>query len=640
MLYIKRIFSPHRLSPVSIVPAVLSAAFLLGVPTAFAETDPVAVEDITDEGYKAYVAAEAEKANLPPDAHLMIVGDVDSFWGPGNAEETGAATFRIIDVENQPFDRAARVDLAKVQPMPWDAMIKTPSINAPIRAGDVVYGVFYVRADADDESATGTYRSYLQQDIEDNWDSISESGGNPGGAWSRRVFKARAKKNFDPGVVNYAFQMGTKVQALEVGGFAAWNLGHDADMDALPVSRVSYIGQDPDAAWRAPAWERIDQHRKANLTVRVVDADGQPVENAEVRVHLDNHKFGFGTWAGAFGSLLDDNEDGQNLRRIMTTYYNRLSTPIYPAESWGWPNPEIRERYLRYMKWTTDTGFPVRAHVLLWSAWERLPQQFYDLREDPQALNEAVLAYIDDVMHTIKAFPLAEIDVQNETRNNHILEDHVGGEEARIAWWKRAAEIAPGIRQAVNEYGIVSDRGLNAFNHQTYEEDIQLLLDAGVPVEVIGMQCHIGEDFTDIERVYEVFDRFAKFGLPIHVTEFDVATLDEQTKADYLRDFYTIAFSHPAVEAVIQWGFWEKEMWKPQAGLWAPDWTPKPAGKAYMQLMTETFHTDLSTATDAAGTTTSRGFKGDYTVTVTHDGQTVSTKATLDGDTAITLTLD
>ncbi|MEM8783247.1 MAG: endo-1,4-beta-xylanase [Planctomycetota bacterium] len=618
---------------VSIWSVLLTAGSWVGVTTSSAETEPVTLEQ---SGYTAYAATEAAEARLPEDARLMIVGDVEAFDGPGAAAE---ATLSIIDVAGQPFDRAVRVELTKVQSRPWDALIKTPSNHAAIEAGDVIFGVFYVRADSDDESATGSYQSFLQRDVGE-WEGLSESGGLPGGAWSRRVFRAQAERDYPAGTVNYVFQMGTKVQALEVGGFAAWNLGPDADLEALPVSRVYYLGQEPDAAWRGPAQERIEQIRKANLTVKVVDAEGRPVEGADVHIELDRHAFGFGTWLGIYGPLLDETPDGVKFREIVTTYYNRLTTPVYPAQTWGWPDPKVRARNLRYMKWATDTGFPTRAHVVLWSAWDRLPTKFYELRDQPDELNQAVLTHVEDVMGTIREFPLSEVDFQNETRNNHIMEDAIGREDARIAWWQKAAEVAPDLRLAVNEYGIISGRGLNEFNHRTYEEDIQMLLDAGVPVGVIGMQGHIGEDFTDIEQLKVVFDRFAKFGLPIHVTEFDVATLDEQTKADYLRDFYTMAFSHPAVTSVTQWGFWEPEHWKPQAALWSADWTPTPAGEAYMKLITETFHTDMEAVTGGDGVVTGRGFKGIYTVTVTKGRQRVTLTPTLDEDATVTVTLE
>jgi hypothetical protein len=47
-------------------------------------------------------------------------------------------------------------------------------------------------------------------------------------------------------------------------------------------------------------------------------------------------------------------------------------------------------------------------------------------------------------------------------------------------------------------------------------------------------------------RLLEVLDRFSAFGLPIQITEFDVTIRDEEVQAQYLRDFCTGVFSHPA----------------------------------------------------------------------------------------------
>jgi hypothetical protein len=47
-------------------------------------------------------------------------------------------------------------------------------------------------------------------------------------------------------------------------------------------------------------------------------------------------------------------------------------------------------------------------------------------------------------------------------------------------------------------------------------------------------------------RLLEVPDRFSLFGLPIQITEFDVAVRNEEVQAQYPRDFCTAVSSHPA----------------------------------------------------------------------------------------------
>lgn len=150
-----------------------------------------------------------------------------------------------------------------------------------------------------------------------------------------------------------------------------------------------------------------------------------------------------------------------------------------------------------------------------------------------------------------------------------------------------------------------------------------------------------GEDFTPPAKLWEILDRFAEFGLPLHVTEFDVNTEDELTQAEYTRDFYLALFAHPSVDSITTWGFWGGKMWIPQAQMWREDWSMKPNAEAFVKLVTDTLHTHETSTTDTEGQATVRGLHGDYTVTVTGDGNTTQADTTLDPDgQTLTVTLD
>ena len=85
------------------------------------------------------------------------------------------------------------------------------------------------------------------------------------------------------------------------------------------------------------------------------------------------------------------------------------------------------------------------------------------------------------------------------------------------------------------------------------------------------------------------------------------------------------------------WGFWDGSHWMNDAPLFRQDWTLKPAGQAYLDLVFKQWWTDESLATGADGAASVRGFLGDYDVTV-HDaaGATYDVPLTLgrDGATA------
>jgi hypothetical protein len=129
-----------------------------------------------------------------------------------------------------------------------------------------------------------------------------------------------------------------------------------------------------------------------------------------------------------------------------------------------------------------------------------------------------------------------------------------------------------------------------------------------------------------------MLNRFAQLGLALEVTELDVTLPDEQTQADYLRDFMTVAFSHPAVNGIVLWGFWEGQHWRPPAALFRLNWEQKPNGIQWSNLVFHTWWTTTNAPTDAGGSATVRGFKGDYQLAVTTPGTNWQTQLTLTND--------
>jgi hypothetical protein len=79
----------------------------------------------------------------------------------------------------------------------------------------------------------------------------------------------------------------------------------------------------------------------------------------------------------------------------------------------------------------------------------------------------------------------------------------------------------------------------------------------------------------------------------------------------------TALFSQPQVNGIIMWGFWAGQHWRPNAALFRQDWSLKPNGLAWSNLVFKEWWTTTSVVADANGLVTVRGFKGDYA----HRGQ-------------------
>lgn len=142
--------------------------------------------------------------------------------------------------------------------------------------------------------------------------------------------------------------------------------------------------------------------------------------------------------------------------------------------------------------------------------------------------------------------------------------------------------------------------------------------------------------------------RFARFQKPLHFTEntfvsgpgkwedWQKTTPDgEQQQAKDAALFYTILFSHPAVEAITWWDLSDQGAWqRAPAGLIRDDMSPKPAYEALHKLIKGDWWTRTELKTDAQGKIALRGFLGQYAVRVKTADTVLTGSLTLDKNTA------
>jgi len=160
--------------------------------------------------------------------------------------------------------------------------------------------------------------------------------------------------------------------------------------------------------------------------------------------------------------------------------------------------------------------------------------------------------------------------------------------------------------------------GVGAHTLEEYERDIR----NGVPV-------------NDPENIFRGLDVMASLGLPLEIGEVTVPTFgeteeDEQLQADMLRLWYSIWFSHPAVESVLYWNTPEgyahsfNDNWVENrvcGGLFHHDLTPKKSALMLKKLFDEEWHTEGEYVTDTDGILEFRGFFGKYDIAAVTDGK-------------------
>jgi uncharacterized protein (TIGR03437 family) len=412
------------------------------------------------------------------------------------------------------------------------------------------------------------------------------------------------------------FWVSSGPQEIEIAGFQIRNYGPGVRYSSLGLKGYPYLNAEADASWRSAASARIDKLRKGEVTIVLRDAEGRPLANRKVRARMLRHAFGFGSAVDA-QTLLSNSNDGERYREFVFSNFNRVTL----------------ENDLKWTEWERNRSVAVQAidllrsrgitklrgHTLVWPGWEYLPERLRGLQSNPNELRRAVDAHIADITAATKG-KLTEWDVLNEPYTNRDLQRVLGnGEMAR--WFQLAQGGDPDAVRYVNDFNIVEAGGNDIPHIAGLKEILNTIQQGNGPWNGIGIQGHFDENLTDPEKVLSILDDLSSYRKPIQITEFDVNVADEALQAAYTRDFMTAAFSHPSVEGITIWGFWEGRIFNRTNAMVRQDWTTKANHGVWRQLVYKDWWTDVELRTNADGIARVRGFAGDYEVIVEDGGR-------------------
>ncbi|MFI2751849.1 endo-1,4-beta-xylanase [Cellulomonas sp. P22] len=388
------------------------------------------------------------------------------------------------------------------------------------------------------------------------------------------------------------------------------------------------------------------RHRTAQATLTVRGPDGRPLAGETVVVEQTRHRLAFGCIgfdlvdlanreAGAGPDVPAAQQAADEvLAEQWLALFNATTLPFY----WGQFEP-VRgrpdtARLHHAARWFADRGVLVKGHPLAWHT-ETAPW-LEELTTD-----EVAAAQTARITRDVSTF--ADVvrvwDVINEVVIMPVFDKQPNG-LTRLCWDRGRI---PTIRLAFDTARAADPTAtllLNDFDMSTaYECLIEGCLEAGIAIDAIGLQSHMHQGWWGEERTLEVLDRFARFGLPLHLTETTLlsgelmpAHIDdlndhqvaswpstpegEERQADEVARHYRTLVSHPAVEAITYWGLSDAGMWLgAPGGLVRADGTPKPAYDALHGLVKgEWWHAPRTLVTDAEGQVLVTGFLGDYRV--------------------------
>ena len=337
--------------------------------------------------------------------------------------------------------------------------------------------------------------------------------------------------------------------------------------------------------------ERILENRTAEQVLRLTGPDGKALQTGSTaRIEQRRHKFLFGCNIFKLNRC-ETPQDNTAYAKYYSELFNYATLPFY---WWSYTPQKGRPADARtdeIVRWCKEHNITTKGHPL---AWNYVDPRW--LPEDPATAMDLQMARIERCV-TRFAGDIDIWDVVNEaTHYNRQGPRHQApkltkaitqmgvGEYVRDAF-KRARTANPKATLLINDYRT----GVEYINKVLKE----LVDEQGNPLyDVIGIQSHMHGRYWGPEKTWTVCERFAQFGKPLHFTEttlvsgprksstisiWNTTPKGEERQAKEAVEFYTLLFSHPAVEAITWWDFTDQGAWQgAPAGFLRKDMTPKP----------------------------------------------------------------
>jgi len=384
-------------------------------------------------------------------------------------------------------------------------------------------------------------------------------------------------------------------------------------------------------------------HRKAGVNLRLVTENGQPAANQELKIEQKSHQFLFGVGGFEAIELAGGNPDGSAIDEKRAAFLqekldklfainNYTTLPFYLGRYEPQEGKTDERRLKAGARWFAERNITLKGHPLCWhtvcAPWLMNYSNTEILKKVIERIERDVSSFaglIDmwDVINEVVIMPIFDKYDNAITR--------ICKEYGQIRIVKEVFEAAkranPNAVLLLNDFDISLD----------YEILIDKCLQAGIPIDVIGIQSHQHQGYWRAEKIRNVLERFSRFGLPLHFTENTLISGDimpphivdlndwqveiwpttpegEDRQMREIVEMYEILFSHPKVQAITTWSGSDDSWLHAPAGFLRTDNSEKPAYNALRDKIKNEWRTVINGRTDANGCIKLEGFKGAYEV--------------------------
>lgn len=381
----------------------------------------------------------------------------------------------------------------------------------------------------------------------------------------------------------------------------------------------------------------VKKYRTTTASVTVRKADRTPLANQEVVIAQTNHQFLFGCNGFDFVPYANNELAGKEREQAelyseqFRKLFNFTTLPFY----WDRFEPKSgapdTKRLINTARWCVDHNLTLKGHPLCWHTltanWllsmsnaEILQAQLERIRREVAVFNGLIDMW--DVINEVVIMPIFDKYDNGITR----ICKQLGRIETIRRMFEAAHATNPKATLLLNDFDV----------SPAYDILVEGCLEAGIKIDVIGIQSHMHQGYWGVEKTLQVLEAFARFNLPVHFTEntiisgrlmppeivdlndyqvkdWPTTAAGEERQAREVLQFYKTLFAHPLLEGITWWDFSDGKWLNAPSGLIRKDYSSKPAYEELLKLVKgEWWIAPTKFVTDQDGKFDFIGFFGNY----------------------------
>jgi len=396
----------------------------------------------------------------------------------------------------------------------------------------------------------------------------------------------------------------------------------------------------------------IERFRKGDARITVVDADGKPMPGCRIAYNQAGSDFLFGANPlgpdGSYNPVYADLMKSAGINYACVTCRWGMLQPVPGV--FDWDNIDNFQKLDALM----NDKFNLTGTLSLWTfrnqsvGYDFCPV-YLDKRDFPQLQDftyKYIYALAERYKDRIDTWEMNELNLPWANALNLTIDERIALAET---FCRAVKDANPGARVLMNSSALPFEYNLSdyyIFDNVPTPYFIDMLKVHKVSFDIIGLEFYYsgvaGENAApaglDMALIDDLLNQYGQYNLPIYIEELSApskqlpgtawwhSNWNEDTQAEFLVDFYTIAFSKPMTRAINwSWGVSDRESYMAYGGLIDSDFKPKKAYYALQQLI-RSWKSQGTGLTNADGEFDFRGYGGDYVIEyLSTDGKTVKT---------------